>query len=123
MILLPVAAPVFLSAAFLVLRGVFLVAILSFPRGWLADTVCRRAGDAHILRRLQISARLNIRLRKPVESLPVPLLPHHVDSAHQPVRSVTPVGLHGALCGGGVTSANRIDNRVMLRSCGRDGIE
>jgi hypothetical protein len=40
MILLPVAAPVFLSAAFLVLRGVFLMAILIFPRGWLAG-VCR----------------------------------------------------------------------------------
>src|SRR6266853_230335 len=48
--------------------------------------------------------------------LPVPLFPHHLDRAHQSIRRVAPIRLDGALRGGGIARADRIDDHIMFGS-------
>jgi hypothetical protein len=112
MTLLPAAD--FLSA-FLVLLGVFLIAIVlpSLLVSWASDA---DAGDTHILQKLKVFARLQMRS-------PIPLFSHHLYCAPEPVGCVPPVCLHGALSRAGIPSANCFDYRVVLGPGCCNGIE
>ena len=49
-----------------------------------------------------------------VQFLPVPLLPHYVDRADQPIGRVTPVCLHCSLRNAGIPRANCLDDSIVL---------